>query len=92
MNTTASSPYASRTCSAQARCPMWMGSKVPPMIPNRAGAPSAPKLSSPSLTTGERREATSPGRETTWAGCTSHRPGSGARTLDSLASVSSPMR
>ncbi len=62
------------------------------MIPNRAGAPSAPKLSRPSLTMGERREATSPGRETDWAGCTSHRPGRDAGALDSLASVSSPMR
>ena len=41
---------------------------------------------------GERREATSPGRGAAWAGCTSHRPGRGARTLDSLASVSSSMR
>ena len=78
---------------------MWMGSKVPPMIPSRAGAPFAPKLSSPSLTTGERREAASLGRGIAWTGreppstgCASHRPGSGARTLDSLASVSSPMR
>ena len=63
MNTTASRLNVSRACSAQARCPIWMGSNVPPMMPRRTATAVGPKIVEALADHGGSRRLLAPGAD-----------------------------